>query len=169
MRKHDLTNILTFLNFTIFDIFTILTISDNFWKTQQFLTILTIDNNFHNSDNCFCYFDNWKDNDLWDIYPNLSTFDNSDTCQCDMGHVTCDMDNIRNSWVGYLTTPHKGCAPLQPPQPRRGHHHPLQPLRGHHHCFQHHGKPHSPLLPPSPKVDLNKFNHKSLNLLLIWF
>ena len=28
---------------------------------------MTIDDNFHNSDNCFCHFDNWKDNpwDLW--------------------------------------------------------------------------------------------------------
>ena len=32
-------------------------------------TILTIEDNFHNSDNCFCHFDNWKDNpgDLWHL------------------------------------------------------------------------------------------------------
>ena len=35
----------------------------------QFWQFLTIDDNFHNSDNCFCHFDNWKDNpgDLWHI------------------------------------------------------------------------------------------------------
>ena len=39
------------------------TIVDNFWQ------ILTIDDNFHNLDNCFCHFDNWKYNpgDLWNL------------------------------------------------------------------------------------------------------
>ena len=51
---------LTILN--IFKIFTILI-------CLQFLQFLTIDDNFHNSDDCFCHFDNWKDNpgDIPDI------------------------------------------------------------------------------------------------------
>ena len=31
---------------------------DNFYNFNFFLTILTIDDNFHNSENCFCHFDN---------------------------------------------------------------------------------------------------------------
>ena len=40
-----------------------------FYKFDFFLQFLTIDDNFHNSDNCFCHFDNWKDNpgDLWHL------------------------------------------------------------------------------------------------------
>ena len=46
---------------------------DHFWQFLQFdkkfFTIFTIDDNFHNSDNCFCHFDNWKDNpgDMWHL------------------------------------------------------------------------------------------------------
>ena len=41
----------------------------NFDNFNIFFTILTIDDIFHNSDNCFCHFDNWKDNpgDLWHL------------------------------------------------------------------------------------------------------
>ena len=39
------------------------------WKLSHLFTMLTIFDNFHNSDNCFCHFDNWKDNpgDLWHL------------------------------------------------------------------------------------------------------
>ena len=49
--------------------------SDHFWQFWPFLKLLTIwtiftfFDNFDNSDNCFCHFDNWKDNpeDLWHL------------------------------------------------------------------------------------------------------
>ena len=67
--SHNLNNCWQFLQIltvlTIFTIFSIFTIK--FFLQSWQLT--TIDDNFYNSDNCFCHFDNWKDNpgDLWHL------------------------------------------------------------------------------------------------------
>ena len=90
-------------------------------------TILTIFDNFHNSDNCFCHFDNWKDNagELWYLrqwlqFRQLRTWIHDNLCyltiNCDTGQhsqfLRCFMDN--GLQVGIWETPAKLTKSDQP-------------------------------------------------------
>ena len=146
---------MTWPQFWHFLIFQFLTISGNSWKTQQFLTILTIASAILTIDKTMTF----------ETF-NLAKFNKPDTLS--KWHGTCDIWHVCDMWHGqhsqflswFYNTPHKDCAPRQTPQPHRALHRPLHPLHDHHQCHQHHGRPHPPLLPSSPKKHLNKVNHK---------
>ena len=79
--------------FTIFDNF------DNFNIFLQFWLFFTIDDNFHNSDNCFCHFDNWRNKiletcDIWDTDYNS---DNWEPEFMTIWQLIVTLDSIRNS------------------------------------------------------------------------
>ena len=83
-----------------------------FWRLVIFetlITILTIDDNFHNSDNCFCHFDNWKDNpgDLWHLrhwlqFWQLRTWIHDNLCyltiNCDTGQHSQFLRCLALTW-----------------------------------------------------------------------
>ena len=88
------------------------------WKLSHLFTMLTIFDNFHNSDNCFCHFDNWKDNpgDLWHFrhwlqFWQLRTWIHDNLCyltiNCDTGQhsqfLRC-LHNIFDIWHWYALT-----------------------------------------------------------------
>ena len=122
--------ILTIL--TIFTIFTILFFYNfykfwQFWSFLQFFTIstilisflqcwqfLTIDDNFHNSDNCFCHFDNWKDNpgDLWNLRHWLQLWQLTTWIMTTFvtWQLIVTLDSIRNSCDVFVWTTYIICA-----------------------------------------------------------
>ena len=99
----------------ILTILTIFTIFCNFDKFKFLLQFLTIGDNFHNSDNCFCHFDNWKDNpgDLWHLrhwlqFWQLRTWIHDIFCymtiNCDTGQHSQFLRCFRLEFSSYLPT-----------------------------------------------------------------
>ena len=142
---------MTSSQFWHFLIFQFLTISGNSWKTQQFLTILTIASAILTIDKTMTF----------ETF-NLAKFNKPDTLS--KWHGTCDIWHVCDMWHGqhsqflswFYNTPHKDCVPRLIPQPHCALHRPLHPLHDHH---QHHGRSHPSLPPSSPKKHLNKVNH----------
>ena len=84
---------------TILTIFTILHNLYNFHLVFQFWQLTTIDDHFHNSDNCFCHFDNWKNNpgDLWDTDYNSDNWEPEFMTIFVTWQLIVTLDSIRNS------------------------------------------------------------------------
>ena len=72
---------------------------NNFNLVFQFWQLTTIDDHFHNSDNCFCHFNNWKNNpgDLWDTDYNSDNWEPEFMTIFVTWQLIVTLDSIRNS------------------------------------------------------------------------